>query len=356
MKVHILTDRNFVSFYFFYPLLANHGRLKGMGTECHFFEHPCEALWQADVILVDSKVLGKIEPFEDVLELLHQRQSEGCKVVWLDSSASSGTTHFQVLPYVAAYWKKQLLHDRTHYRRELVGGRLFTDYYHHNMGCEVENSYYYTPLDKMYEGKVSVSWNLGVGAYGMHTRLGNLLRKIPWSLKPYFPYRYLGKPTAVGRHRPVEIAFRGSKKYTNSATAYQRVHFIEQLEPRGVETVPVDFTSYWRELQSSRIAVSPFGFGETCYRDFEIFFAGAALLKPDMGHQENYPDFFRADETYIPVAWDFSNLDVQLERYLSDSDKLVELAVTGQENYLAFRSKEGQEQFCMRFVGKVEAV
>jgi len=56
------------------------------------------------------------------------------------------------------------------------------------------------------------------------------------------------------------------------------------------------------------LCLSPFGYGEVCWRDYEAVLSGALLIKPDISHIETAPDIFRAHETYIPVAWDFSDL------------------------------------------------
>ena len=102
------------------------------------------------------------------------------------------------------------------------------------------------------------------------------------------------------------------------------------------------------------IALSPFGFGEICYRDFEIFLAGAALAKPSMEHLSTYPDFFKVDTTYISFAWDFSDLDQRIDTFLSRPEKLLAIASKGQELLLDFRSREGQEAFCSRLVDMLE--
>lgn len=49
---------------------------------------------------------------------------------------------------------------------------------------------------------------------------------------------------------------------------------------------------YNNELVRSRIVLSPFGWGELCFRDFEAVFSGALLMKPDMSHLETWPDVF----------------------------------------------------------------
>ena len=49
---------------------------------------------------------GTIE--KNVLSQLKKNKEKKCaKVIWLDSTASTGSTHFQVMPYVDKYWKNR---------------------------------------------------------------------------------------------------------------------------------------------------------------------------------------------------------------------------------------------------------
>jgi len=75
---------------------------------------------------------------------------------------------------------------------------------------------------------------------------------------------------------------------------------------------------YNSEMLTSRICVSPFGYGEVCWRDFEAILAGCVLVKPDMSHVETYPDVFIPEVTYVPVDWDYANLAPVIRRLSSD--------------------------------------
>jgi len=45
---------------------------------------------------------------------------------------------------------------------------------------------------------------------------------------------------------------------------------------------------------------------------------GALLIKPDMNHVQTTPDIFVPYETYVPLAWDFSDLSEKLDYYLAN--------------------------------------
>lgn len=75
-----------------------------------------------------------------------------------------------------------------------------------------------------------------------------------------------------------------------------------------ISTDRVDWATYMGEMKRSKICLSPFGFGELCWRDIEAFATGAVLVKPDMSHLDTAPDLYVPGETYMPVAWDSSDL------------------------------------------------
>ena len=54
--------------------------------------------------------------------------------------------------------------------------------------------------------------------------------------------------------------------------------------------------------------LSPFGWGEICYRDFEAAIGGSMLIKPDMSHLSTWPNIYASD-MYKSLKWDFSDLD-----------------------------------------------
>jgi hypothetical protein len=72
------------------------------------------------------------------------------------------------------------------------------------------------------------------------------------------------------------------------------------------------------ELAQSRICFSPFGYGEVCWRDYEAVLCGALLVKPEMSHVQTDPDIFVPYETYVPVAWDYSDLFEKMDYYLAN--------------------------------------
>jgi hypothetical protein len=91
------------------------------------------------------------------------------------------------------------------------------------------------------------------------------------------------------------------------------------------------FPEYADILKRSKCALSPFGMGEVCFRDFEIIQAGSVLLKPDMSNVKTYPNIYIPYETYIPCNLDYSDLIEKIEWIMDNPLKCSEIIRNAQE-------------------------
>jgi hypothetical protein len=109
----------------------------------------------------------------------------------------------------------------------------------------------------------------------------------------------------------MNIAFRGETHYSAEAIGSQRRKIKAILSQRAFSNSIIggktSYSSYMNELTKSKISISPFGWGEICYRDFESFLTKSVLVKPDCSHLATFPNFFIPNETYIPVNWSLCN-------------------------------------------------
>jgi len=71
---------------------------------------------------------------------------------------------------------------------------------------------------------------------------------------------------------------------------------------------PFVYPEYKSQLYQSRCVLSPWGWGEPCYRDIEAMLAGAVLVKPDTDYVDGWPDVYRRDVFYRACRPDFSDL------------------------------------------------
>ncbi|HEY0090745.1 MAG TPA: hypothetical protein VGB37_17980 [Candidatus Lokiarchaeia archaeon] len=107
---------------------------------------------------------------------------------------------------------------------------------------------------------------------------------------------------------------------------------------------------YLKTMRSSKAIFSPFGWGEICYRDFEILISGAALIKPNMDHLETWPNIYIKNKTYIPISWKIEDWASEIPKVLSDENFLFEVAINGQNQYKKYWTNRGRSVFCERFI------
>lgn len=351
MKVAVLASYNFISYCFLYPLLAARRQLATKGCDVDFFAKPDARLFDADTVLIDSRCFtpywnGRRQEGLDKLARLRKRVR---RLIWLDVTDSSGTTQFQVLPFVDKYLKKQLLRDKRLYLRTFYNGRVYTDYYLRQFSLPAGAVDAFEPAKEEDLSKLAVSWNLGLAPTVCLRRRAGLLSRLPWTLKKRFRYGYR-QPAGKAEALTNDLFFRGSDDYSDLSTAFQRRQIKKRLERLGVPTGPLPYGLYLRELSSSKICISPFGSGEICFRDFEIMAAGRLLLKPDMSHLETWPPFYEENVSFVPFKWDFSDFEARIESLLEGAAERERIAAEGHRRYLEFFAVAGTGEFADRFM------
>ncbi len=239
------------------------------------------------------------------------------KVFLFDDSDGADSIHFELSPWLDGYFKKQLLRDRSLYLQEAYGRQRHSDYYHRNHGVVDPTPLLRSPPDNPDElDKLHVAWNLGFGAYPVRQRRSQLMRLLEMGLGARaacvaLPDCPLHRPQTT---RIPHIQMRFSSKHYAPSIGRQRQLLLERAQ--GDPLFRTGFTShkaFQKELGTLAGVVSPFGWGEICFRDFETIRAGAALLKPAMDHLETWPDIYRHDDdpaesAYVPLCWDGGDL------------------------------------------------
>jgi hypothetical protein len=230
-------------------------------------------------------------------------------VIYFDGDDDICVKHPEILPYVDLYVKKHLFADRENYLRSYVGKSNLTDYVHKRFGLSFADDPYATntqPVDKDQVKKIVSGWNLALDS--------NILALYS---------RVLAAPPS--EDRAVDVMFRGAVpdnwlQYLRQdiAPALQRLASARRVI---VPTNRVDREEYYREMMRSKICLSPFGYGEICWRDFEAILCGSLIVKPDMTHVETTPNVFRRDVTYVAVRWDYSDLEERCIYYLDHPDE-----------------------------------
>jgi hypothetical protein len=356
-RVHLLTeDGSQSSIAFNFPLRLHARLLAEHGLDVKLFDPSAgpEAL-ACDVLFVNSNYFGSQWPGADdrVRQVLEDGRARAGRVVWFDTSASSGTAQFEVLPLVDLYCKAQVLVDRSDYLKEHHGDRVFTDYYFSRDGVRDEDGVR-TERARPSPGdleRIRVSWSTALGDFGVlarrYRRFGRYL--------PAFR-RYSARFTAPERKRSVKVACRLGLAHRRTTVLHHRKLIKEVVERDfGTETHPIPREEYLDELKRARVGISPFGYGEVCFRDFEVILAGAALVKPDMSHLETWPPLYVDGESYLAHRWDASDLKEVIERLLA-GDAWRTVSSRAQQVYRRYLFEPaGHVEFVTRVAGIVRA-
>lgn len=221
------------------------------------------------------------------------------------------------------YIKKHLFADKADYTKRYAGKSNLTDYTSQKYAVSFDDNPIPAtePLAHPQIDKIVLGWNIA-----LDDKIFDLAQDIA--------------PEALRQTRDIDIGCRAS--VSDETWIYgmrnDAVNAIKALASDYKIYAPTDRVSqqeYYNEMLRSRLTVSPFGFGELCWRDFESILCGGVLVKPDMSHVATWPNLFVPHETYIPVAWDFSNLHEVCAPYLTDDEARNRVAENAREKLLA---------------------
>ncbi|MGD9864633.1 MAG: glycosyltransferase [Pseudodonghicola sp.] len=263
---------------------------------------------EADVVLVQPWLSETSETIETAFARYRDRHP-GARLVFLDAYAQCDLRYGRaVAPYVDLYQRKALFRDRSQFLRPFAGDTNLTDYYGGLYGIPA------APVD----------WHVPPA-------LLDRLRLVPNFLTAdYLAEGFLG-PEPEFDDRPIDLHARVATKGTPWYAAMRSAASAAAQRLEGITRTPTDRLSrrqFLDEMRQSRLCWSPFGYGELCWRDLEAFMTGAVLVKPDMSHLETLPDLYRPGETYLPVKWDFSDLETVVRRALADPEAQRRIART----------------------------
>ena len=327
---------------FLFPLIVHRRALADCGIEITLFTDDSDraAVSDCDVLILDSKFYSPrwVTESDAVLDRIAALAEAAPKLFYFDITDSSGWDHARALPLVTAYFKNQLLRDRTRYLSPLYGHRLYADYYHRHEGVGDERDERSEPVaSPALLAKLQVGWNSGLADYALFGPLRMAaFRRMAWPALLKTSQRWV----PAERPRPRGFTCRIGTGYARHSVAWQRRAIRERLAAR-LSTDKLGRRAYLRELAESRIVISPFGLGEITLRDFEIFVAGALALKPDMSHMETWPDLFRDGETIATHRWDLSDLEEKIEVLSANDARRVAMAQAAQTAYR--RHLDGEE-------------
>jgi hypothetical protein len=213
----------------------------------------------------------------------------------------------RVEPWSDFYVKKSLLRDFSAYLKPTEGHTNLTDYYAKNYRTHNPAPSWHVPAEILPKLVAGPAFSTARELIGTFER----------------------SPPVFESSRPIDlharIATKGSEWYslmrTQAAEAVARLAGLKIVSQGRVSK-----RQFMNELHQSKLAFSPFGYGEICWRDFEAIAAGAVLIKPDMSHVLACPDIYRAGETYISIRWDFADLEEKIEDAIKNPVALQAMA------------------------------
>jgi hypothetical protein len=134
--------------------------------------------------------------------------------------------------------------------------------------------------------------------------------------------------------KPIDVSFWGTTSYGEHALAVtlHRKQCINEL--KKLTNIKVDYSDqrvkgkdkYIECLRNSKIGLSPWGLGEKCYRDFEVLYAGGALIKPDTSFVKDWIDFYDINKKfYFPCRIDHTDLKEITEYILQNWNTIKEV-------------------------------
>ncbi len=282
-----------------------------------------------------------LKPDHVDLELMRRLRERYRRIIFFHDDAGGGIPRAQVLPFVDRFYQKALFKDRSLYLRSLYGKELFSDLSHREYGINDPYPFRREPVrDPLQLDKLKLSWNIGIGQFPKYkykqrfaVALARLidLRLVRWFHSKVERHDVVSVTDGNGRDIPVHARL---GLVSQPSLAHHRRIILEKI--KGDNRFLVGETGqrqYNNELVRSKIVLSPFGWGELCFRDFEAVFSGALLLKPDMSHLETWPDVFVDGETYVSFSWDAENLLAKTDEILENEDKRKYIAKNAYKVY-----------------------
>ena len=352
MKINVLTPgpTSYNGRAFLYPLMMHKILLKTAGYKFAFVSSISDELTDCSLLLIDSKFFREWWLLKKgvLLDLLAQWK-EKTRVFFFDTTDSSGFILGEVLPHVEKYLKHQILVDKTAYLRPLYGRRKYSDYYHNKYGVDDDPKHEesFSQVKEMGDlKKIKVGWNTGVANYSL---LGEYYGRLLSATNSRFFLRAAHTVTSNFNNKNTLIHCRMNLIYDKASVSFQR-NLLAKKMAGYLDSRKVNRWKYFKELEKTKIVISPFGLGEITLKDFEAFLCNCILLKPNMDHMETWPNFYIKDKTYIGINWDFSDLGDVLERLSSNYKDYLCIAAEAQETYArAVFLREAGEVFLKRF-------
>lgn len=261
---------------------------------------------------------------------LEQLRQQYATVVYLDCNDGTEIQRAAYMRYFDLWFVKQAFCDRRDYEKNYPGQRFYTPFYIERFGVSDgdQTQEWSTAVAVGDIPKIRTCWNILIGAYPLQRINARCAAFLLNARLPFFARRFVRVPRL--RKIPIPNLPKCHARFDyhvyRPTVGFQRRLFLSAVQNSPhflVGTVP--HRQYCQELRSVQAVLSPFGWGEVCFRDAEAVIAGATLIKPDMRHVDTWPNIYVPNETYIPVKWDSADVVERTEEVLATSGKQRQL-------------------------------
>jgi len=307
-------------------------------------------IFDCDKIFIDSKFFkfdwNDKNKFSEMLKQLETIKKKVKSVFYFDTTDSSGCIQNEVFDYVDLYFKSQILKNKDHYKKNFYGSRIYSDYFHKKFKVQDNLIMFQRPLTNSNLKKLKLSWNSSLANYSLKGKILMLGYKY---LKNY-DLLFLPKRKYIpSLTRPNLFLYKGNFKYERNTISWQRQQIYSKMK-KSLDTRRVNLIKYYNVLKKSKVVISPFGWGEINYKDYEAFIYGNLLFKPDVSHIQTWPELFYKNKTYLQFKWDLSDFDKKIKNIRSNFEEYIHIAENGQKNYFKFLNNKSQD-FVNRLIG-----
>ena len=272
-------------------------------------------------------------------EILQQLKRKSDNLIFFDIGDITGGIQNYALKICDQYWTKQIYKNKEEYNK---GYQKYSKY----LDVFSEKGKQSTKISDEDLEKIKTAWNIAMSDHYLYSNnKEKILRRLNLTQLNYPAFK---NPETNRRY---DINTRLRTTYPRKFVEKHRKLSLKTLSDR-FNTTPsniINKEEYMKELENSKIVLSPFGNGEICYRDFEAIINGATLIKPNMSHIKTWPDIYKPGKTYVSVKWDFSNLNEQIEDLLNNPVKRKRIAKNAQEAYKPYYGEQGIEKLKQRF-------
>ncbi|MBD3885683.1 glycosyltransferase family 1 protein [Phormidium tenue FACHB-886] len=325
-----------------YPFFANRQRLRQeLGLEFKvasaekFSEiyQACKQHSDVDVMFIRPTWREDAQEAERIMRAI-RRENPQTTIVFIDPFDQTSSRYFGVLPYVSWFLKYQRLKEVSDYHKPFVGGTQYTDYLAHRWNWDLDGWHVGSAVPKGYEHRIVAGWNIAIN------------RRFKSNL--FMP------EMLHSRKKDIAVFCRMSYGSQNKLEWYgrQRMEAVQALQPLATdyplavsgefdETKTISTRQYRSEIKRSRIIVAPFGWGESTWRDYEAVCFGGLLIKPNVDHIQTNPNIYVPGETYVPVKWDYSDLEEKCRYYLEHPEAAQQIVQNARQVYKAY-FKQGE--------------